>query len=190
LRKRTFNYRLSFNDSLSEDGIKIINKEGMKSFYETCGDALVDRVLEGGLVMVRVEIKFNSEQTKNKFDLTANLGLGNFFELGANIRKAVTELKATGQVFVNATQLGGENSQFAGMFPSGNSAECMGIVDQNVRDYQTQINRCHQFLQKVSKYIRDDFPLQFADYRKGVFHAFNITTMNVAKHFESDKYLE
>lgn len=191
LRRRTFNYRLSFNSSLSElNGLKIFKREGIKKFYEECGDALVDRVIEGGLVVVRVEIKFSSEQTKNSFDLSAKLGFGNLLSLGANIQQEITDLKARGQVNVTAVQLGGENSQFSRLFPSGNSAECMGIVDQNVKETTIQINRCHEFLRSVSGYIRNDFPKQFADYRKGVFHAFNITTMDAAKNFESSGYLD
>ena len=175
-RKRKFIYDYT---SIENNHIVLSRNNFWKSnenfnFFNDCGDALVDSVLEGGLVIIDISVKFETIEKKIYFKkiLNSNGNLGDLSLAGENINSILKIIGGKASVYIRANQTGGISYDYSKIEKQICFKEVNFLRENNNKIKYNE--NCGNFFKTFVTYVRNNFVKQF-DEKLDFYNTFNFS---------------
>jgi hypothetical protein len=122
-----------------------------------CGDQYITSYSEGAMLLMGINIQFNSNYEKEQFNLHVGASFGDIFSASGEIEKIANKFSIVGSVAIQATQIGGNPALLADILNKdvngnyyaltcslNNMQNCLsaadGMLDYAVDNFTTQVS--------------------------------------------------
>lgn len=119
------------------------------TFTGRYGDQFITGLSAGGMLLIDVQLKFNSHEDKQKFTASLDSRIGSFGTLSAALEKTEEQLDTQGSIRISGYQLGGDISQLPRAFVGGTKeGDGYYILNCSLQD----LNACNGILHNILMY--------------------------------------
>ncbi len=143
-------------------GEEMLNSAG-KSYYQAdpyfgiiCGDYVVTSYQLGAMLLMGLNLNFESEYEKEKFTSSTGASFGDIFSASSSVQKTVTSLKLKGSVSVQAFQIGGEPQLLSKILSKNSSGEYY-VLTCNLDAMDNCVNAANGLLNYASQNFTSQF---------------------------------
>lgn len=161
-----FTYALeTVSVNLAGYGLQALNSFGQEAYNNgnnpyfglLCGDNYLTSFDQGAMLIMGINIEFDSHQAKQQFSAAASGGFGDIFSASASISKIASQYNLQGSVSMQAYQIGGNPAELSNILSKSSNGDYYALsCDIN------NINNCQMAASGMLDYAKYNFTTQIS----------------------------